>query len=378
MRKYLNWKTWFVFAAICIVSATLYYTHRLAVQLAEEETKNMMQFVEGMRISAHTTDPLASEYILSILEQNTKIPMILTDEEDNILSKTNLDTILLAKDTNYLHQCLADFKSQHEPLIIDYGFGQQRVYYGDSYLLKQLKYFPYIQLTIITLFLMVVLFALQAAHRSLQNQVWVGLSKETAHQLGTPLSSIDAWLEILKEDPSNQDALFEMQKDLDRLKLVADRFSKVGSTPQMEEENLMPRIRNMVQYMQKRAASKIHFEVETNEEEIPVYISGALFDWVLENLLRNALDALNGEGEIHIRVFNQTHNVHIDVSDTGKGIPPHQVKKIFKPGFTTKKRGWGLGLSLSKRIIEKYHHGSLFVKSSEPGKGTTFRIIIRR
>lgn len=378
MRRYLNWKTYFVLTALCIVVATLFYTNRLASQLAEEETKNIQQLVEGMKISALTMDPLSSEYILGLIEQNKTIPMILTDERDSILSITNLDTARMRKDKHYIADQFQHLRAQHEPLIVDYGFGHQRVYYGDSYLLTQLKYFPYVQMTIIMLFLLVILIAIHTAHRSLQNQVWVGLSKETAHQLGTPLSSMEAWLELLKEQEMAHDTVQEMQKDLDRLKLVADRFSKVGSTPQMEVEDLMSRIRNMVAYMEKRASSKVRFFTETNEEEIPVYISGSLFDWVLENLLRNALDAMDGEGTIHIRIHNQPHLVKIDISDTGKGIARHQLKKVFAPGFTTKKRGWGLGLSLARRIIQQYHHGSLYVRHSELGKGTTFRIILRR
>ena len=245
-------------------------------------------------------------------------------------------------------------------------------------LLVQLRYYPYVQLTIILLFLLVVLIALSAAHRSIQNQVWVGLSKETAHQLGTPLSSIEAWMELLKEHEVNNDAVTEMSKDLDRLKLVADRFSKVGSAPQLEEENLIIRLQNMVDYMQKRSPQKVSISLHAGKTEVPVNISGPLFDWVIENLIRNALDAMAGKGMIEVRVTDQPHHVYIDISDTGKGIAKHQVKKIFNPGFTTKKRGWGLGLSLSKRIIEKYHHGSLFVKQSELDKGTTFRIILRR
>ena len=233
-------------------------------------------------------------------------------------------------------------------------------------------------LVVILLFLAVILFAITTANRSLQNQVWVGLSKETAHQLGTPLTSMEGWLELLSEDEEHKETVAEMRNDLNRLKLVADRFGKVGSDPELQEEDLMVRIRNMVDYMQKRAPNKVTISYKTNEEEIPVYINGPLFDWVLENLMRNALDALDGVGKIEIEVTNEPQAVKINVCDNGKGIPKHLIKKVFTPGFTTKKRGWGLGLSLARRIITKYHHGSLYVKSSEVGKGTTFRIILRR
>lgn len=378
MRKYLNWKAYFVFIALSIVSATLYYTNQLAGKLADEEQKKIETFVEGLKVSSQTSDATASEYILKLTVQNTNIPLILTDEQNNVIDYKNLDSNLVAKNKNYIINKIEDFKSQHTPLVVDFESGKQKVYYGDSYLLRQLKYFPYVQLTIILLFLLVIIIAIQAAHRSLQNQVWVGLSKETAHQLGTPLSSIEGWLELLKDSETNKEAVAEMQNDLERLKLVADRFSKVGSAPQMEEDDLMHRINNMVAYMEKRAPKKVSFSIQANEPEVPVYISGALFDWVLENLMRNALDAMDGKGAIDIRVMNHPQQVRIDVSDTGKGIPKHLVKKIFSPGFTTKKRGWGLGLSLSRRIIEQYHHGSLFVKQTELGKGTTFRIILRR
>ena len=234
------------------------------------------------------------------------------------------------------------------------------------------------QLAIIIIFLLVVLFALNVANRSLQNQVWVGLSKETAHQLGTPLSSIEAWLELLRDSDANHDAVTEMQKDLDRLKLVADRFSKVGSAPQLEEQNLVTRLEDIVAYMQRRSPSKVHITLRSEQKDVPVNISGPLFDWVMENLIRNALDSMGGTGKIDVTIINTPQQVWVDVQDNGKGIPSYQVKKVFTPGFTTKKRGWGLGLSLSRRIIEKYHHGSIFVKHSEVGKGTTFRIILRR
>ncbi|OSZ78716.1 histidine kinase [Chitinophagaceae bacterium IBVUCB1] len=378
MRQYFNWKTYLIIIAMCIVGASLYYTNQLAAKLAEEERKNIAQLVEALKVPNSTEDPVALQFAGMVLEQNKTIPLILTDDSGKILSHSNLDSVEVAKNKNYPNEQLAVFKANNQPLVFEYNSGKQHVYYGESSLLMQLRYYPYVQLTVIILFLAIVLLALTSAHRSLQNQVWVGLSKETAHQLGTPLSSIEGWLEILKDDSGNADALTEMQKDLDRLKLVADRFSKVGSAPQLEEEDLVTRLQAMVDYMQKRAPSKVAITLQNSDAEIPVNISGPLFDWVIENLMRNALDAMDGKGRIEVQVQNQKHQVLVDVSDTGKGIPKHQLKRVFVPGFTTKKRGWGLGLSLSKRIIEKYHHGSLFVKQSEAGKGTTFRIILRR
>lgn len=378
MRQYFNWKTYLIIAAMCIVGASLYYTNQLAAKLADEERKNIGQLVEALKILNTTEDPTALQLASLVIEQNKTIPLILTDDKGLIVSSINLDSNEVKKVPAYTNDMLARFKELHLPIVFEYSGGKQHVYYGESNLLTQLRYYPYIQLTIIVLFLVIVLIALTSAHRSLQNQVWVGLSKETAHQLGTPLSSIEGWLELLKDSEENAEAVSEMQKDLDRLKLVADRFGKVGSAPQLEEENLIIRLQNMVDYMQKRAPSKVSIGLTTNASDVPVNISGPLFDWVIENLMRNALDAMDGKGEIEVRIQDNKQQVIVDVSDTGKGILKHQIKKIFDPGFTTKKRGWGLGLSLSKRIIEKYHHGSLFVKQSELGKGTTFRILLRR
>jgi signal transduction histidine kinase len=378
MRQYINWKTYLIAIALCIVGTSLYYTNQLAGKLANQEKQNVLQLVEGLKTLSTTTDPNATKYISTILEQNTTIPLILTDESGNIIDHKNLDTLDAKKNKNYFNEQVKDFNSLHAPIEFDYGYGRQYVSYGESYLLRQLRLYPYVQLGIIFLFLLIVLIALSTAHRSIQNQVWVGLSKETAHQLGTPLSSIEAWLELLKDNEDNAEAVAEMQKDMDRLKLVADRFGKVGSVPKLEEENLLIRLQNMVDYMQKRAPKKVTISLNTKENDIPVAISGPLFDWVIENLMRNALDAMEGKGSIEVKVTNQPQQVVIDVADSGRGIPKHQIKKIFNPGFTTKKRGWGLGLSLSKRIIQKYHHGSIMVKSSEVGAGTTFRIILRR
>jgi signal transduction histidine kinase len=252
------------------------------------------------------------------------------------------------------------------------------IYYGDSLILKQVRYYPYIQLLVVTLFIGVVLFALSSTNRATQNLVWVGLAKETAHQLGTPLSSIEAWLEILKDNPDNTTMVTELGKDVDRLKLITDRFSKIGSVPKLEENNVVEQIQHMVTYIRKRAPQKVQFTVHAPDTDIPAMISPPLFDWVVENLLKNALDAMEGKGAIDIYIENHPADIIVDIADTGKGIPKAYYEKVFKPGFSTKKRGWGLGLSLAKRIIEDYHKGRLYVKSSELTKGTTFRILLRK
>jgi len=379
MRNYLNVKTFLAFAALFIVGASLFYTSTLANKLAGEEKKKVVSVANAIKTAATSASIKETEFAAYIITENTSVPLIITDEKGNIESFRNIDTAVQTLNRKTLiTDKLSEFKNQHQPIVVEWGTGKTYVYYGESYLLTQLRYFPYVQLTIIVLFLVVVIIALSAAQRSLQNQVWVGLSKETAHQLGTPLSSIEGWLELLRDTESGHEAVVEMQKDLDRLKLVADRFSKVGSEPSLVEENLVTRLDNIVSYMQKRAPKKVVITLHSAEADIPVNISGPLFDWVMENLMRNALDAMGGEGKIDITATNTPQQVWIDVQDTGKGIPGHELKKIFNPGFTTKKRGWGLGLSLSRRIIEKYHHGSIFVKHSEIGKGTTFRIILRR
>jgi two-component sensor histidine kinase len=379
MRQYLNWKTYLSLIALFIVGASLYYTNELARKLADEERKKVVQLGDALKTLVRSNNNQETAFASGIIEQNTSIPLIITDDKGHIKDSKNIDTVHSANGNRTLQEKLADFKEVHPiPIIADYGTGKDYVYYGESYLLTQLRYFPYVQLTIIFLFLVVVLIALSAANRSLQNQVWVGLSKETAHQLGTPLSSIEAWLELLRDNDGNNEAVIEMQKDLDRLKLVADRFSKVGSSPQLEEENLVTRLEGIVGYMQKRAPQKVLIRLHKKTDHIMVNISGPLLDWVMENLIRNALDSMAGEGKIDINVTDNGQQVWIDVHDNGKGIPGYAVKRVFTPGFTTKKRGWGLGLSLSRRIVEKYHTGSIFVKSTEVGKGTTFRIILRR
>jgi two-component sensor histidine kinase len=379
MRHYLNWKTYLAAIALFIVSASLFYTSRLAGELAVEERKKVQDIANALKVLSNpNSTELQTELANNTMVQNETIPLIIADENDRIKDKINIDSSTALGGKGFAEEQLAKYKALHRPIVVDFGTGKDYVYYGESNLLTQLRYFPYVQLAIIVIFLIVVLIALNVAHRSLQNQVWVGLSKETAHQLGTPLSSIEAWLELLREDKANHEAVTEMQKDLDRLKLVADRFGKVGSAPQLEEENLVTRLNSIVEYMQKRSPKKVIISLHLKEGDVPVNISGPLFDWVMENLIRNALDAMGGEGKIDVTVTNTPQQVWVDVQDTGKGIPSHQIKRIFTPGFTTKKRGWGLGLSLARRIVEKYHHGSIYVKDSEVGKGTTFRIVLRR
>ena len=277
---------------------------------------------------------------------------------------------------------MAEFKSKNVPIEWTNPLDSTQrnlYYYGESLLLKEVRYYPIVQLFIIGLFIAITLLALRSNYRSVQNQVWAGMAKETAHQLGTPVSSLEGWVEMLKQNPANEKIVKELEKDVSRLQLISDRFGKIGSSPQLDEKNIISQVITMVDYMKKRATGKVNFIINTHgEKEIIANISEPLFDWVLENLLKNALDAMDGKGNIEVSILRIDGNVQIDVSDTGKGIARQNYNTVFKPGFTTKKRGWGLGLSLSKRIIEQFHKGEIFVKNSEPGKGTTFRIVLKK
>ncbi len=384
MRKYLHWKSYLVVFALAIVGFALYYFNQVAKDMEVEEKKKVAVLVEAIRTVWGTPTEAQTQitFASKVIAENTTIPLIITDEDGVIVDKTNLDSLRIAEDPEYLNRKYEEFKRLHAPIVYDYSTpgmtGKGYLVYGDSTLLNRLRYYPLLILAIIVFFLLIVVIAISNAQRSIQNQVWVGMSKETAHQLGTPLSSIVAWMELLKENEQNREWVEEMEKDVSRLQLIADRFSKIGSVPLLKEENLVSRLQSMVEYMRMRKPKKVTIDFEHEEEDVQVLLSGPLFDWVIENLMRNALDAMEGEGRILIKLDNQPRVVTIDLSDTGKGIPKNNFKKVFAPGFSTKQRGWGLGLSLARRIIQKYHNGSIFVKSSEPGKGTTFRIQFRR
>ena len=337
-----------------------------------------------MEASKSLLNPNVTDVSLSfkIIHENDDIPIIETNEKDSITSYVNLDSVKAATDKNYLSGKLKNLRSINKPVIYTDPLDSTKInkyYYGHTSLLNEVRYYPLVQLVIVGLFILVTLMALRSSYRSVQNQVWAGMAKETAHQLGTPVSSLEGWVEMLKEKNSDEQIVQELSKDVDRLRLVSDRFGKIGSTPQLEETDLVKQISNMVEYIRKRAPGKIGFTINTyGHEQVPAMISAPLFDWVIENLLKNALDAMEGKGNIKIDIKEEKDNVYIDVTDTGKGIASQNIRKVFKPGFTTKKRGWGLGLSLSRRIISQYHKGDIFVKNSEPGKGTTFRIVLKK
>ncbi len=378
----LNWRSVLALIAIVIVTGTVFYSNHLAKKIAVEEKIKIEQWVEASLEVANLTDTSLNLAIRVLTENSKDIPMILVTEKDSIMDHRNLDSIKVAREKDYLTDKLAEFKKLNAPIEWINPFDSlqtNRVFYGESKLLKQVRYYPIVQLIIVALFIIITLIAISTRNKSTQNQVWAGMAKETAHQLGTPLTSLQGWVEMLKETPGLEKVVPEMSKDVERLKLVSDRFGKIGSTPQLELMDIIVQVEQMVGYIKRRSPESVNFQVNTyGEKEIKAMINGPLFDWVIENLLKNGLDALEGKGNISIIIKNETTQVIVDVTDTGKGISKKNIDKVFKPGFTTKKRGWGLGLTLCKRIIEQYHKGELFVKQSEPDKGTTFRIVLRK
>lgn len=382
-RQIINWRTLIAIIAILIVSGTIVYSRYLANKIANEERQKVEEWVEAGKFILDSRADADTRLPLKIIQNNENdVPIIETNERDSIIQYINLDSTKIANDSEYLTGKLKNFKSKNPPIVWTDPLDTTQsnlYYYGDSQLLIEVRYYPIVQLIIVGLFIIITLLALRSSYRSVQNQVWAGLAKETAHQLGTPVSSLEGWVEMLRENPENEKIVSELAKDVNRLQLITDRFGKIGSKPQMESKNIVEQIAAMVDYMKKRAPGKVSFTINKDQQEtINAKISGPLFDWVIENLLKNSLDALEGSGSISIDIHELSNKITIDIADTGKGIPASMQQKVFKPGFTTKKRGWGLGLALSKRIIEQYHEGEIFVKNSELGKGTTFRIVLKK
>lgn len=373
-----NWKLVLLAVAIVIGGLSLYYTNRVVENIAQQEQKKVELWARATKeISSADEFDSNQEFLLDILRENDNIPVILTDDSLNIISYLNINP-KLAEKAGFLDQQLVVMRSQHEPIVIEPFEGLvQYIFYKDSDLLYQLRYYPYFQLGVISIFLLVSYFAFSLSRRYEQDFLWVGMAKETAHQLGTPISSLMAWHEYMKASaPEGDEMMEEVAKDLDRLQVITERFSKIGSVPILEADSLQLTLQQGVGYMARRVSDKVKFSFDLPAEDIKVALNKPLFDWVLENLIKNALDAMNGSGQIHIALKTSSKNAIIDFSDTGKGISKNQFQSIFKPGITTRKRGWGLGLTLVKRIVEKYHKGKIFVKASEVGKGTTFRILL--
>lgn len=412
-NRYGKWL--FLIASAAVVAGFLYFSSMLVDDLSERERERMQIWADATReilrqfgdsetgtTSADDTDTVITDevavsgssamqidhinFLLRILEGNTTIPVLLLDEKGRIsqhrnfrlpepYGQTDQYSDLSEANRNYLDAKLKNLQGTSNIIDIELDGGAvQHLYYEDSTLLQRLSYFPYVQLALMIVFLVVVYFAVTSSKEAEQNKVWVGLSKETAHQLGTPISSLMAWVELLPDMGTDADTCAEMDKDVKRLSTIASRFSKIGSPPAMQKEDLLRLVSKSTEYMASRISSRISLTLSLPSVTLAVNASEPLFEWVMENLIKNAVDAMEGDGKIDIKVFADKSKAVIEVTDTGKGIPSKSRKRVFKPGYTTKKRGWGLGLTLAKRIVEKYHRGHIFVKDSAPGRGTTFRI----
>jgi signal transduction histidine kinase len=375
-RKRLLWKVLLLMFAVVIGLGSLIYTHDLVDRLKEEERKKAEQWAEATRRLVISDD---FEFLFSIIEDNTTVPVILIDEEESIISQRNLPAAL-ATDTLGMVRELKKMAKRNDPISIELPNGiVNQLYYRESTLLRQLRVYPYIQFAVILLFIVVAYVAFSSSRMAEQNQVWVGLSRETAHQLGTPTSSLSAWSEIISSRYPGTDIAEELPADVERLSRVAERFSLIGSKPKLLPDNLPELAVTTAAYLRKRIASTINLEVKDetgNCKEVP--FNSVLLGWVIENLVKNSADAMKGTGQITIRLTENDHEAFLDVEDTGKGIPRKDFKTVFKPGYTTRERGWGLGLSLSKRIVEEYHKGKIFVLRSEPGHGCCMRIVLKK
>lgn len=394
-----RWKFLLLTFAVVIAAASLWYANYLVKNLSKSERSRAEVWALSNKKIIEMPD-INDEFITFIytVRDSLSVPAIVTDSRDSIMYWKGLDSTKTAYsieaettesalftrkeyDPKYFQTQLKEMKSQHEPILIRLANDEVwYVYYKDSLLLTQLRVFPYIELTVISIFLFVSYMVFNSSRRTEQDLVWVGLAKETAHQLGTPISSLMAWIELVKSkfDAEDDPLVLEMEKDVVRLEMVADRFSKIGSKPVLQNQLLFPVVKDYVDYYKVRTSEKIEFAV-TGDRYVEALMNIPLFDWVLENLLKNAVNAIEGAGKIEVRIIENLtkEQVFIDITDTGKGIPRFKFETIFQPGYTTRKRGWGLGLSLTKRIIENYHKGQIFVKDSELGKGTTIRIILK-
>lgn len=372
--KQIGWKRLIiVVSALTIIVTSLLFTNNVAENIAEAEKQKM-------QIWAEATEQLLgegySDLAFFIIEQNNSIPVIVVDKEGNVITYRNIEPPKVDRE-KFFEKEVQRISKLHEPIVIEIGQEEvQHLYYDNSLILKYLKYYPILQGVLIIMFLTLLIWAFRVEKKREEEKVWVGLSKETAHQLGTPISSLAAWQEILKATVPSQ-TVEEMGKDVDRLKTIAERFSKVGSAPKLEMRDIREVIEASVRYMKGRTSQRVGYEINDNAETREVMISEPLIQWVLENLSKNAVDAMEGEGRLTFNILNEDGKVVVEVSDTGKGMEKKMYKRIFEPGFTTKKRGWGLGLSLAKRIVTEYHKGRIFVKQSEVGRGTTFRIELR-
>jgi K+-sensing histidine kinase KdpD len=380
IKQYKNlWKLFLLLFAILIGMSSLFYTNNLVGRLKTEERKNIELWAEATRLIAISDSSQNVDFLFSIIDNNNTVPVILTDETETIISAKNFNSEKIGN-PDYLRKMLLKIKSKNNPIIIRLENGHYNlIYYKDSIILTMLIYYPYIQLGIILLFITVSYLAFSSSRKADQNQVWVAMSKETAHQLGTPTSSLAGWIEILQQKHPEVVITRELARDVERLEKVTERFSRIGSKPALSSENIVELLSRTIDYLKSRSSSKVRFLSDfENDKVILIPLNPALFEWVIENVAKNAIDAMEGSGDISFRITETEKNAIIDITDTGKGIPKSAFNKVFTAGFSTKQRGWGLGLSLAKRIIEDYHNGRIFVRHSEIGRGSCIRIIINR
>ncbi len=367
-----------VLVAVVIAVASLVISHFLVRDLAQEEKNKMEVWAEAMRTLNHADENTDLNLVLKVIDENNTIPVVVTDDEGNVQVFRNVELKGSTYADSMAYAAQEGRRMKEAGRSIRISDDAIDVCYDESVMIKRLNVYPYVQLGVVMLFVVVAIFALLTSKKAEQNKVWVGLSKETAHQLGTPISSLMAWTEILKENYPDDPLLPEMDKDVQRLQLIAERFSKIGSLPEPVPSSLTEVMEHVIDYMDRRTSHKVKFVKVFPPQDIIVKINPPLFEWVIENLCKNAVDAMEGSGTITLFMNDEVGRVAIEVSDTGKGIRKKDIKSVFTPGFTTKRRGWGLGLSLAKRIVEEYHKGRIFVESSELGKGTTFRIELNK
>jgi len=366
-----------IFASFLIISMILWNTYTFFQIFKHEERLKMNLWANAQKTLINAGETTDLELPLEIFKNNTTIPIILT-ENDSIINTVNIDEEIV-KNKERAKDFLSGLKSENEPIVIEYVPGKfQYLYYGDSALLNKLKYYPVALLLIIVLFAALIYNFYRSTKMATQNKLWAGMAKETAHQIGTPLSSLIGWVEILKADDVEESTIVEIEKDIDRLQTITERFSKIGSEPKLENKDIIEETQRSYDYLQSRFSKQVEFSFNAPKEPIMVLMNPTLHSWTIENLVKNAIDAMKGRGKLALEVIQDGNLVKINVSDTGNGIPKKQFKSVFEPGFTTKKRGWGLGLSLTKRIVEEYHKGTIKVLNSEIGKGTTMQVIFKK
>ncbi|QII72945.1 sensor histidine kinase [Apibacter sp. B2966] len=378
--KNVRLRNWFGYILALIVALfIIIFSNSKVEELKEEESVKISNYAKTLELLNTETDipPKTQFFLVQLIEQNTTIPVILVDEKGNYIDSKNVSKKIIS-DTLKLKEELHEMAESYYPILIKLPFGNQYVYYKNSVLLTQLGYYPFVLIILVTLFVWFTYWYFKTVKKTEQSLLWAGMAKETAHQIGTPLSSIMGWLEILKTEEIDQKPIINIEKDVHRLQNITDRFSKIGSTPSLKKEDIVEISEQAFMYLKRRMSKQIGFEFQAPEYPVYVSLNNILYSWVIENLIKNSADAMKGEGKIKLQIHDNKKNIFIDISDEGSGIESKNVKKIFKPGFTTKKRGWGLGLSLARRIIEDYHYGKIFVQNTEINKGTTFRIILKK